>query len=66
MTLHRTGAEPETYTADLPGNGCTYQAGEVARCLAAGLTESPGMPLGETVAIASVLDTIAARILGGR
>lgn len=66
MTLHRTGAEPETFTVELPGHGYTYQAEEVARCLAAGLAESPGMPLEETVAIAGVLDTVAARLRCGR
>jgi predicted dehydrogenase len=64
MTLHRDGAEPETYTLDVPGHGYTYQAEEVARCLEAGLTESPVMPLDETVAILGALDTIATRLLG--
>jgi predicted dehydrogenase len=62
MTLHRDGAEPETYTLDVPGHGYTYQAEEVARCIEAGLTESPVMPLDETVAILGALDTIAARL----
>jgi predicted dehydrogenase len=61
MTLHRKGAEPETITADLPGHGYTYQAEEVARCLAAGRTESAVMPLDETVAIVRTLDQVAAR-----
>ncbi|GAB3968183.1 Gfo/Idh/MocA family oxidoreductase [Actinoallomurus acanthiterrae] len=60
MTLHRPGAEPETFTVDLPGHGYVYQAEEVARCLEAGLTESPVMPLDETVAIVRTLDQIAA------
>ncbi|GAA0354086.1 Gfo/Idh/MocA family oxidoreductase [Actinoallomurus spadix] len=61
MTLHRKGAEPETFTAGLPGHGYTYQAEEVARCFADGRTESAVMPLDETVAIARALDRIAAR-----
>ncbi|GAA4616459.1 Gfo/Idh/MocA family oxidoreductase [Actinoallomurus liliacearum] len=61
MTLHRKDAEPETFTADLPGHGYTYQAEEVARCLADGRTESAVLPLDETVAIARTLDHIAAR-----
>jgi predicted dehydrogenase len=64
MTLHRAGAEPETFTAELEGHGYTYQAAEVARCLRAGILESPAMPLAETLAILGTLDTIAAR-LGG-
>lgn len=66
MTLHRKGAEPETFGVELPGHGYTYQAEEVARCLAAGRTESPGMPLDETIAIAGILDMVAARLLDGR
>jgi predicted dehydrogenase len=66
MTLHRRGAEPETFTADLPGHGYTYQAEEVARCLADGRTESAVMPLDETVAIARVVDRIAARFTAAR
>jgi predicted dehydrogenase len=58
MTLHRDGAEPETSTLDILGKGYTYQAQEVARCLAAGLTESPLMPLDESVAIMRALDRI--------
>ena len=59
MTLHRDGAEPQTFTLEAPGHGYTYQAEEVARCIEAGLTESPVMPLDETVAILGALDTIA-------
>jgi predicted dehydrogenase len=65
MTLHRDGAEPETFRLDVNGHGYTYQAEEVARCLDAGLTESPVMPLDETVAILRILDTITARLTAG-
>ncbi|WP_394782144.1 Gfo/Idh/MocA family protein [Undibacterium sp.] len=43
---------------DLPyaGNGYTHQATEVMRCLRAGLTESPVMPLDETVALMGWMD----------
>jgi predicted dehydrogenase len=60
MTVHRDGAEPERFTLEISGKGYTYQAEEVARCLGAGLTESPLMPLDESVAIIRTLDTIAA------
>jgi predicted dehydrogenase len=62
MTLHRAGAEPETFELDLKGNGFTYEAEEVARCLRAGLLESPHLPLDETIDILRVVDTIAARL----
>lgn len=60
MTLRRDGAEPETFTLEITGEGYVYQAEEMARCLGAGLIESPVMPLDESVAILRTLDTIAA------
>jgi predicted dehydrogenase len=72
FTIHRAGAGqpggtsqhdgtgPEIRTAVLQGHGYTYQAAEVARCLRAGLTESPLMPLAETLAIMQTLDTARA------
>lgn len=44
------------------GNGYHYQAIEADRCIAAGLTESPVMPLADSVALAETLDTIRTRI----
>ncbi|MDL4812994.1 Gfo/Idh/MocA family protein [Actinomadura opuntiae] len=61
MTVVRTGGDPEVLTADIEGHGYTYQAQEVARCLRAGLTESPLMPLDETVAILRTIDEITSR-----
>ena len=66
MTVHRDGAEPETFTLEVSGQGYTYQAEEVARCVAAGLTESPLMPLDESVAILRTLDVIAADLAAAR
>ncbi len=40
------------------GHGLRHQADEVARCIAAGLTESPAMPLDETVSIAATMDRV--------
>jgi predicted dehydrogenase len=62
LTVRRAGADPETHRLDVRGHGFTYQAEEVARCLGAGLTESPVMPLAETVAILRTVDTVAARL----
>jgi predicted dehydrogenase len=44
------------------GEGLRHQAVEVHRCLRAGLTESPVMPLDETAAIAGTLDAILAAV----
>ncbi|WP_018656206.1 Gfo/Idh/MocA family protein [Actinomadura flavalba] len=65
LTLVRTGAEPETFTTELPGHGYGYQAREVARCLRAGLTESPLMPLDETVAILATIEAVRAQAGAG-
>lgn len=60
-TLYAEGQE--AVTVDLPhdGNGFEYQAREVQRCIAAGLTESPVMPLDETLAIAGAMDDLRAQ-----
>ncbi len=61
-TLHRLGAEPETLTAELVGNGYQYEAAEVQRCLAEGLLESPLVPHSATLEVMALLDGIRARI----
>jgi predicted dehydrogenase len=60
FTLHINGGDPQTYSLALDGHGYTYQAEEVARCLRAGITESPLMPLAETIAIMRTLDSVRA------
>jgi len=44
------------------GNGLRYEAIEVARCIRAGLSESPAMPLDESVQIMETLDEIRRQI----
>ncbi len=61
-TLQRTGAEPETSTAALSGHGFGYEAREVARCLRAGLTESPVLTLDQTLAVMRTLDAARAAL----
>lgn len=58
----RVNGKPEEII-DLPltGNGYNYEALEVARCIHAGLTESPVMPLDETRTIMNTLDAIRAQ-----
>ncbi|RLP91828.1 MULTISPECIES: Gfo/Idh/MocA family protein [unclassified Micromonospora] len=62
LTLHRDGAEPETITADTTGNGYQYEAIEVQRCLAAGLTESPLVPHTVTLEVMALLDAVREQI----
>lgn len=42
------------------GRGLQFQAQEVARCVGAGLVESPVMPLDETLSIMEILDEVLA------
>lgn len=57
FTLHRPDAEPEVVEAPPVGTGYSHELAEVQRCLAAGLTESPTMPLDDTLAVMATLDT---------
>ncbi|KXK62226.1 oxidoreductase [Micromonospora rosaria] len=61
-TVHRAGAEPETIVVEPVGSGYQYEAIEVQRCLAEGLTESPLVPHSTTLEVMSLLDTIRAQI----
>lgn len=47
--------EAETWDARVPG-GFQFQAAEAARCVAAGLTQSPVMPWKDTLAVMSIID----------
>ena len=49
-------ADAELFTEPLIGVGMAHEAIEVHRCLRAGLTESPLVPLDETVLVARLLD----------
>ena len=53
-----------TELVDLPWRGNRYvaQVEEVQRCLRAGLLESPGMPLDETIALVGWMDEMRAQI----
>jgi predicted dehydrogenase len=52
----------ETYTPPAGGRGMEHQAIEVNRCLREGLTESPLMPLDETLAVMTTMDEIRSQI----
>jgi predicted dehydrogenase len=54
---------PSRFEAPDRVHGLCYEAAEVARCIAAGLLESPAMPLDESVAIMRTMDTVLARTL---
>jgi predicted dehydrogenase len=60
--VSRTGEVLETFTSPPEGRGMQYEAAEVNRCLREGLTESPLLPLDESLAIMGVLDEVRAQI----
>jgi predicted dehydrogenase len=52
----------EVLDEPIVGNGYGFQIAEVERCLRAGQTESPVVPLDETVAILELLDEVRAEV----
>lgn len=62
FVVHRPGKDPEPVTVELLGVGYTYEALEVARCLSAGLVESPLVTHADTLAVMDVLDSVRDQI----
>jgi predicted dehydrogenase len=58
MTVQLGNNAPHTYEFPIVGNGYNYEINEVQRCMRAGKTESALMPLDETLAIMTTLDTL--------
>ena len=54
----RSGDAAVSWTPETIEHGLAFEAAEVARCVTDGLTETPLMPLAETVAIMDVLDAV--------
>ena len=52
------GRDGQKISMSFPGNGYQFELEEVARCLTAGETESPVMPLDETIAVMETLDRL--------
>ena len=61
LTLTLTGQEDQVVEMPFAGEGYSYQAAEVMRCLRAGELESDCMPLDETLAIMQTMDQIRAQ-----
>jgi predicted dehydrogenase len=64
FTLDPNAGQPQTRSVILRGHGYTYQAEEVARCLREGLTESPVMPLEDTLSVMRTLDAARVSLTG--
>jgi len=60
--VSRAGEVLESYQPPAGGRGMEHAAIEVGRCLRDGLTESPLMPLDETLAVMATLDEIRRQI----
>jgi len=60
VTLDAAGRDQETVARPFPGNGYQFQAAHVGDCLRAGRTESPVMPLEESLRVMETLDRIRA------
>jgi predicted dehydrogenase len=58
FTLIPRDGEPTRFDVPHEGSGLRHEADEVARLLAQGATESPLMPLDETVAIMETMDAV--------
>ncbi|MEQ3552062.1 Gfo/Idh/MocA family oxidoreductase [Pseudonocardia nematodicida] len=62
IVLHAHGADPEEIVLPATGAGYAHEIDEVTRRVAAGETESPVMPLADTVAVQDVMAAVADRI----
>ena len=62
IVLHRAGADPEEITLPQTGGGYAHELIEVTGCLRAGRSESTVMPLADTLAVQSVLETAAGQL----
>jgi predicted dehydrogenase len=60
--VSRDGTVLESYQPPAGGRGMEHEALEVDRCLREGLTESPMMPLAETLAVMATMDEIRRQI----
>jgi predicted dehydrogenase len=62
--LDRDGQVLDQYdsTGDVAHHGLRYEAAEAARCLAAGHTESPLLPLADTLAVMEAMDAVRAQL----
>jgi predicted dehydrogenase len=60
--IARDGRELARYDPPHVGHGLRHEAAEVGRCLRLGLTESPLLPLAETLSIMTTLDEVRRQI----
>ncbi|HTW98845.1 MAG TPA: Gfo/Idh/MocA family oxidoreductase [Acidimicrobiales bacterium] len=62
LVVTRRDGSSERIENEVEGGGLRFEAEEVARCVRAGLTESPLVPLDESLAILETMDEVRRRI----
>ena len=62
FTIHPRDGEPRAVNMPFDGNGYQLEALHAMQCLRSGLTESPVVPLDETLAIMQVMDRIREQV----
>lgn len=62
LSVHLLGREPEELTLPRTGVGYCHELIHVGECLAAGLTESPVMPLDDTLAVQQVMAEVLSQL----
>ena len=62
LIIKRNGQPVETMVREPLGRGYCHEAIEVNRCLVAGLTESPVLPLDDTLAVQWVMEEVLIRL----
>lgn len=60
-TLVQYGGGEEFFDGSFEGNGLQFEASETMRCIRQGLTESPIMPLDESIGLMEVMDQLRRR-----
>jgi predicted dehydrogenase len=62
LSIHLTGQEPRELSFPKIGAGYSHEIAHVNECLAAGLTESPVMPLADTLAVQKVMGEVLTQL----
>lgn len=62
LSIHLRGLEPQELSLPKTGAGYSHEIAHVGECLAAGLTESPVMPLADTLAVQQVMAKVLAQL----
>ncbi len=62
LSIHLRGQEPQELSLPATGAGYSHEIAHVGECLAAGLTQSPVMPLADTLAVQEVMAQVLAQL----